>query len=574
MLSCLTDVLPQHRSCATDALNRVPPVEDVTPKSVSDTNCYDTADVHGLDFPSDPQETPLGKAGRIFRRSPSRHVDEFNRTVLDDDDGQDIQHVHQIQQDFANWCFQHGNYQDDNYAELANRHSKVAAAKAATKSATNVGQSKKSQQDDIGHVVRNSHISQAVQGIQHVEDTQIVHDDQYARQGNHQHDRYSENADHYSKMSTLKAVAQSAVGLGQSGRSPIDEEGSDGPQLQQRSPRSIPTDPKKRLPKSNDKHIVPSGEMKESSLHSSARKRIRFSNENHNMEIDQLDWESLLCEHNMNHESKAKGNETHTQQAIESKKSKEPPQKSEAGDQSFMSTPNEIRRKYTTSSGPVMGTFKTPWQMSHDAVAKKQAKASKPMGVNAEAPAIDISTRAAHIPVRNRETHRPSVRSSTYVFQSADLGVGMPNKRKLAAEKHGLRKRAAPVNSNEVLEGSKYLPAFPPDTYIFQLVLSQNDEPKDSLSRTQKAPKKSIPKSSKSTLTTPAVVRLDSKKYPQPVFDIIPRPARLGPAADFTPMRPRLWPTIRIRILILMKMRRRMMRRCVAQDRWATPVRG
>ncbi|KAL9006626.1 MAG: hypothetical protein Q9180_009752, partial [Flavoplaca navasiana] len=105
----------QHRSCATNASNRVPPVKDVTPKSVSDANCYDTAYVYGLNFPSDSLETPLGRAGRIFGRSSSRHVDEDNWMVLDDDDGQDIQHVRQIQQEFADWCSQHGNYQDDNY---------------------------------------------------------------------------------------------------------------------------------------------------------------------------------------------------------------------------------------------------------------------------------------------------------------------------------------------------------------------------------------------------------------------------------------------------------------------------
>ncbi|KAL9025029.1 MAG: hypothetical protein Q9180_007746 [Flavoplaca navasiana] len=276
-------------------------------------------------------------------------------------------------------------------------------------------------------------------------------------------------------MANSKAIAQSAIGLGQLGRSPIDEEGCDGLSIEQGSPRPIPTDPKKRLPKSNDKHTVPSGEMKESSLHSSARKRVRFSNENYNLETDQLDWENPDCEHNMIQEGKAKGNETHTQQAIESKKSKKPSQTSEAADQSSQSTPKEIYREHTTSSGPVMGTFKTPWQMSRDAEAKKKAKASRRMAANEEALAIrrsagsGISTPAVH-------------------GHPAESGSGMSKKRKLAAEKHGSRKRAAPAKSSE-------------------LVLSQNEEPEDPLSRTQKAPKKSIPKSSKSTLTTPAVAR-------------------------------------------------------------------
>lgn len=270
--------------------------------------------------------------------------------VLDEDDAQDIQHVHQIQQHFADWCFQHDNYQDDNYVERANRHSKTAAPKVAAESTTNFGQSKKSQDGDIGHVVRNFHISQVAQGIQHVGGTQNVHDDQYAQQGNHHDDKYSETTDLYSKMVSAKAIAQSAISLGELGRSPIDEEVCDGPSIEQGSPRPIPDEPKQRLPKSNDKHIIPSGEMKESSLHSSARKHVRFSNENYNLETDQLDWENLDCEHNMIHESKTKGNETRAQQAIESKKSKEPPQKSEAGGQSSQSTPNEIRRKHKTST--------------------------------------------------------------------------------------------------------------------------------------------------------------------------------------------------------------------------------
>ena len=408
MLSCLTDALPQHRSCATNVSNQVPPVKDVAPNSVSDTNCYDTAYVHGPKFPSDSQETPVGKAGGIFGRSPSRHVDEDNRMVLDDDDDQDVRHVHQIQQYFADWCFPHGNYHDDNYVERANGHSRTAAPQAAAESTTNLGQSKKSQDRDIRRVVRNSHISQVVQGIQHVDDTQNVHDDQYAQQGNHHDDKYSETADLYSKMASSKAIAQSAIGLGQSVRSPVDEEGFDDPSIEQGSPRPIPTDPKKRLPKSNGKHIVPSGGMKESSLHSSARKRVRFSNENYDLETDQLDWEDRDCEHNITKESKAKGNET-PQQAIEPKKSKKPPQKSEAGDQSSQSTANEIPRKHTTSSGPVMGTFKTPWQMSRDAEAKKEAKASKRMGADEEAPAIGGSagggttTPAAHVQVRDRD---------------------------------------------------------------------------------------------------------------------------------------------------------------------------
>ncbi|KAL8890289.1 MAG: hypothetical protein Q9215_002518 [Flavoplaca cf. flavocitrina] len=90
-----------------------------------------------------------------------------------------------------------------------------------------------------------------------------------------------------------------------------------------------------------------------------------------------------------------------------------------------------------------MGTFKTPWQMSRDAEAKKQAKASKRTGTNKQAPAIGRSARS---------------------------GIATP---------------AAHV----------------------QLFLSQNDEPQESLSRTQKAPKKSTLQKRKSNLTTPAVAR-------------------------------------------------------------------
>ncbi|KAL8977178.1 MAG: hypothetical protein Q9205_006963 [Flavoplaca limonia] len=410
----------QHRSCATNTSNQVPPVKEFAPKSVSDTNCYDTAYVHGLNFPSDPQETPHGKAGGIFGRSRSRHADEDDRMALHDHDGESVQHVRQIQEAFEDWCFQPSNHQDDNYVECANRDSKTAAPKAAAESTANLGQLKKSQDRDIGHVV--------FQGIQHVVGTQNVHNDEY-----------SGTTDLYSKMAISKAIAQSAIGLGQSGRSLIDEEGSDCPSSEQGGPRPIPTDPKKRVPKSNDKHIVPSGEMKESSLHSSARKRVRFSNGDYTLETDQLDRENPDCEHNIIKGSKAK------------------------------------LRKHRTSSGPVMGTFKTPWQMSRDAEAKKQAKASKRTGTNKQAPAIGRSA--------GRGIPTPAAHA-----QPAESGSGMSKKRKIAAEKHGSRKRAAPTSSSE-------------------LVLSHNDEPEEPLPLTQKAPKKSIPKSSESTLTTPAVAR-------------------------------------------------------------------
>lgn len=303
-------------------------------------------------------------------------------------------------------------------------------------------------------------------------------------------------------MVSAKAIAQSAISLGELGRSPIDEEVCDGPSIEQGSPRPIPDEPKQRLPKSNDKHIIPSGEMKESSLHSSARKHVRFSNENYNLETDQLDWENLDCEHNMIHESKTKGNETRAQQAIESKKSKEPPQKSEAGGQSSQSTPNEIRRKHKTSLGPVMGTFKTPWQMLRDAEAKKQAKASKRTGTNKQAPAIGRSARsgiptpAAHVQVRDRETPLPSIRSSTYIFQPAESGSGMSKKRKLAAGKHGSRKRAAPAKSSEVLHGSKHLPAFRPHTLTFSsLSFPTTTSPKIHCHEPRKLPRRAFSKS-------------------------------------------------------------------------------
>ncbi|KAL8877170.1 MAG: hypothetical protein Q9198_004767 [Flavoplaca austrocitrina] len=73
--------------------------------------------------------------------------------------------------------------------------------------------------------------------------------------------------------------------------------------------------------------------MDGSSLHSSARERVRSSIGNYTSETDQLDCANLECEHKIIQESKARGNETHTQQAIESKKSKKPSKTSEPGDQ-------------------------------------------------------------------------------------------------------------------------------------------------------------------------------------------------------------------------------------------------
>ncbi|KAL8886914.1 MAG: hypothetical protein Q9192_006408 [Flavoplaca navasiana] len=456
----------QHRSCATNASNRIPPVKDATPKSVYGTNCYDAAHVHGLNFPSNSQETRLGKAGRIFGRSRSRHVDEDDWMVLDDHDDQDIQHVHQIQQGFADWCFQHGNNQDYNYVEFANRHSKTTAPKATADFTTNLGQSKKSQDGDIGHVVCNSHISQVVQGIQHVEDTQNVHGDQFLQHGSHQFDRYSATADHCSRIASQVAVAQSAMELLQSG-SPVDEEESDGFPMGQ--PHRIQTDPKQRRTESSYKRsVVP--EVGRPSLHSPVRKRVRSGLKEYTSVMDHPDKEDPLREHNTTEESMAQGNEGRAKQARGPKKRGESSQKSEAAYEPSQNNPHKIYRKDTTSSGPIMGTFKNPHYKSFGNKTKGQAKANKQGGNEENIPPSRTSTRRATL------TPAASVQ--------AQLRNSNSKKRRRSTEKNGWRKDQFKKEN---------------------LVLSQNDEPKESLSRTQKAPKKSIPRSSKSTLTTPAV---------------------------------------------------------------------
>ncbi|KAL8881376.1 MAG: hypothetical protein Q9192_007809 [Flavoplaca navasiana] len=119
-----------------------------------------------------------------------------------------------------------------------------------------------------------------------------------------------------------------------------------------------------------------------------------------------------------------------------------------------------------------MGTFKNPHYKSSGNKTKGQAKANKQGGNEENIPASRTSTRRATL------TPAASVQAQSRNSNS--------KKRRRSTEKNGWRKDQFKKEN---------------------LVLSQNDEPEESLSRTQKALKKSIPRSSKSTLTTPAVAR-------------------------------------------------------------------